>query len=111
MDDELIRWCALATRAACSPDDRAAAEGAAGQRRAGPEPAGPVAWDHKATAHPQVFNLLADAITDRPVPALFLNRAVEVMYDLMVTVMEQHLRRLHFMWRLSRSSETGGIAV
>jgi DNA-binding FadR family transcriptional regulator len=25
--------------------------------------------------------------------------------------MEQHLRRLHFMWRLSRGSEPGGIAV
>ena len=25
--------------------------------------------------------------------------------------MEQHLRRLHFMWRLSRTPEPGGIAV
>jgi hypothetical protein len=41
-------------------------------------------------------------ITDRPVPAL---------YDLMVIVMEQRLRRLHFMWRLARSSAPGDIAV
>jgi DNA-binding FadR family transcriptional regulator len=25
--------------------------------------------------------------------------------------MEQHLRRLHFMWKLSRNAEPGGIAV
>ena len=72
---------------------------------------------------------------------MFLNQAVGAIHDLMVTVgpaadgiilssrrrlldliragdadgaaaeMEQHLRRLHFMWRLSRSSEPGGMAV
>jgi DNA-binding FadR family transcriptional regulator len=80
-------------------------------------------------------------ITDRPVPAPFLNRAVEAMHDPMVIVgpaadgiilssrrrlldliragdadgaaaeMEQHLRRLHFMWRLARNSAPGDIAV
>ena len=99
------------------------------------------AWDRKATATAQILNLLADVITDHPVPALLLNRAVVAIHDLMLTVgpaadgivlssrrrlldliragdadgaaaeMEQHLRRLHFMWRLSRSSEPGGIAV
>ena len=100
-----------------------------------------LAWDRKATAHVQVFNLLADVIADRPVPAVLVGQAVGAVHDLMLAVgpvadgiilssrrrlldlirigdadgaaaeMEQHLRRLHFMWRLSRSSEPGGIAV
>jgi hypothetical protein len=103
VDDEAIGWCALATRAACS----------------------------RMTAQ----HLKA------PVPAPLLNRAVGAVHDLMLTVgpaadgiilssrrrpldlirvgdadgaaaeMEQHLHLLHFMWRLSRSSEPGGIAV
>jgi DNA-binding FadR family transcriptional regulator len=88
--------------------------------------------------HVQVFNLLADVIADRPVPPVLLTQAV---HDLMLAVgpaadgiilfsrrrllelirvgdadgaaaeMEQHLRRLRLMWRLSRSSERGGVAV
>jgi DNA-binding FadR family transcriptional regulator len=103
-------------------------------------PAG-FAWDHKATAHVQIFNLLADVIADRPGPAMLLSQAVGATHDLILTIgpvadgiilssrrrlldliragdadgaaaeMEQHLRRLHFMWRLSRSSAAGGIAV
>ena len=139
MDDELIRWCALATRAACSrmtPPHLKALQDSVGQVRSLPAR---FAWDRKATAHAQIFNLLADVITDRPVPAVLLDRAVGAMHDLMITVgpaadgiilssrrrlldliragdadgaaaeMEQHLRRLHFMWRLSRSSAPGGI--
>ncbi len=141
MDDELIRWCTLATRAACSrmtAQHLTALQDSVGHARTLPAR---FAWDRKATAHAQIFNLLADVITDRPVPALLLNRAVGAIHDLMLTVgpaadgivlssrrrlldliragdadgaaaeMEQHLRRLHFMWRLSRSSEPGGIAV
>ena len=141
MDDELIRWCALATRAACSrmtAQHLKALQDSVGQARTLPAR---FAWDRKATAHAQILNLLADVITDNPVPALLLNRAVVATHDLMLTVgpaadgivlssrrrlldliragdadgaaaeMEQHLRRLHFMWRLSRSSEPGGIAV
>ena len=141
MDDELIRWCVLATGAACSrmtAPHLKALQDSVGQARSLPAR---FAWDRKAAAHAQIFNLLADVITDRPVPALSLNRAVGAMYDLMVTVgpaadgiilssrrrlldliragdadgaaaeMEQHLRRLHFMWRLTRSSEPGDIAV
>ena len=141
MDDELIRWCVQATGAACSrmtAPHLKALQDSVGQARSLPAR---FAWDRKATAHAQIFNLLADVITDRPVPALLLNRAVGAMYDLMVTVgpaadgiilssrrrlldliragdadgaaaeMEQHLRRLHFMWRLTRSSEPGDIAV
>ena len=141
MDEELIRWCVLATRAACSrmtAPHLKALQDSVGQARSLPAR---FAWDGKATAHAEIFNLLAEVITDRPVPAPFLNRAVGAMYDLMVTVgpaadgiilssrrrllgliragdadgaaaeMEQHLRRLHFMWRLARSSEPGDIAV
>ena len=141
MDEELIRWCVLATRAACSgmtAPHLKALQDSVGQARSVPAR---FAWDRKATAHAQIFNLLADAITDHPVPAPLLNRAVGAIHDLMLTVgpaadgiilssrrrlldlirvgdadgaaaeMEQHLHLLHFMWRLSRSSEPGGIAV
>jgi DNA-binding FadR family transcriptional regulator len=141
VDDELIRWCALATRTACSrmtAQQLKALQDSVGQARCLPAR---FAWDRKATAHVQIFSLLADLIADRPGPAMFLNQGVGAIHDLMVTVgpaadgiilssrrrlldliragdadgaaaeMEQHLRRLHFMWRLSRSSEPGGMAV
>jgi DNA-binding FadR family transcriptional regulator len=141
VDDELIRWCVLVTRAACSrmtAQHLRALQDSVGQARCLP---GRFAWDRKVTAHAQIFNLLADVITDRPIPAVLVNQVVGAIHDLMVTVgpaadgiilssrrrlletiragdvdgaaaeMEQHLRRLHFMWRLSRSSEPGGIAV
>ncbi len=66
MDDELIRWCALATRAACSrmtPQHLKALQDSVGQARCLPAR---FAWDRKVTAHVQVFNLLADVIADRP---------------------------------------------
>jgi GntR family transcriptional regulator, transcriptional repressor for pyruvate dehydrogenase complex len=141
VDDELIRWCALATRAACSrmtPQHLKALQDSVGQARCLPAR---FAWDRKATAHVQFFSLLADVIADRPGPAMLLNAAVGAIHDVMVTVgpaadgivlgsrrrlleliragdaegaaaeMEQHLRRLHFMWRLCRGSEPRGIAV
>ena len=167
MDEELIRWCALATRAACArmtAQQLKALHDSVGQARRLPAR---FAWDRKATAHAQILNLLADAAgaahsadaagaahsadaaeavhaaqpTARPVPAALLNNAVMAIHDLMITVgpaadgiilssrrrlleliragdadgaaaeMEQHLRRLHFMWKLSRSTEPGGIAV
>jgi hypothetical protein len=86
VDEEMIRWCMLATRAACSrmtAPHLTALQDSVGQARSVPAR---FAWDRKATAHAQIFNLLADVITDRPVPALFLNRAVGAIYDLMVTV-------------------------
>jgi DNA-binding FadR family transcriptional regulator len=141
VDEELIRWCVLATRAACSrmtAPHLKALQDSVGQARG---LSARFAWDRKATAHPRIVNLLADVITDRPVPALFVNQAVGAMHDLMLTVgpaadgiilssrrrlldliragdaegaaaeMEQHLRRLHFMWRLARSPELRGLAV
>ena len=66
MDDELIRWCALATRAACSrmtAQQLKALQDSVGQARCLPAR---FAWDRKATAHVQIFSLLADLIADRP---------------------------------------------
>jgi len=86
VDEELIRWCVLATRAACSrmtAPHLKALQDSVGQVRSLPAR---FAWDHKATAHAQIFNLLADVITDRPVPAVLLDRAVGAMHDLMITV-------------------------
>jgi DNA-binding FadR family transcriptional regulator len=127
VDDELIRWCALATRAACSrmtPQHLKALQDSVGQARCLPAR---FAWDRKATAHVQFFSLLADVIADRPGPAMLLNAAVGAivlgsrrrLLELIragdaegaAAEMEQHLRRLHFMWRLCRGSEPRGIAV
>jgi GntR family transcriptional regulator, transcriptional repressor for pyruvate dehydrogenase complex len=141
MDEELIGWCVLATRAAClrmTAGHLKLLQDSVAQARHLPAR---FAWDRKATAHAQVFNLLADVITDRPVPAALLSQAVGAVHDVMVTVgpgadglilssrrrllaligagdadgaaaeMERHLRGLHFMWRLSRSSAPRGIAV
>src|SRR5579863_10766481 len=141
MDEELIGWCVLATRAAClrmTAGHLKLLQDSVAQARH--LPAG-FAWDHKATAHAQVFDLLTDVITDHPVPAALLNQAVGAVHDVMVTVgpgadglilssrrrllaligagdadgaaaeMERHLRGLHFMWRLSRGSAPRGIAV
>jgi hypothetical protein len=69
VDDELIRWCALATRAACSrmtAPHLKALQDSVGQARSLPAR---FAWDRKATAHAQVFNVLADVIMDRPCSA------------------------------------------
>jgi GntR family transcriptional regulator, transcriptional repressor for pyruvate dehydrogenase complex len=140
VDDETIRWCALATRAACSrmtAQHLQALTDSVDQARRLPARL----WDRKATVHAQFFDLLADVITDRPVPAAILGRIVGAMHALMVTVgpgadrlilssrgrlldlirigdaeaaaaeVEQHLRRLHFMGRLARGSEPGNIAV
>jgi hypothetical protein len=84
VDDELIRWCALATRVACSrmtPQHLKVLQDCVGQARCLPAR---FAWDRKATPHAQFFSLLADVIADRPG---------------------------HAMWRLSRGSEPRGIAV
>lgn len=109
MDDELIRWCALATRAACSrmtAQNLKALQDSVGQARSLPAR---LCWDRKATAHAQIYNLLADVIADRPGPAMFLSRAGDA--DGAAAEMEQHLRRLHFMGRLACSSEASDVAV
>ena len=141
MDEELIWWCVIATRAACvrmTSRHLKALQDSVGQARS--LPAG-FAWDRKATAHVQIFNLLADVAADHPVPAMVLAGAVGTMYDLMVAVgpvadgminssrrrllaliragdaegaaaeMEHHLRGLRFMARVSGTAEPGDIAV
>ena len=68
MDDELIRWCALATRAAClqmTAPHLKALQDSVGQARSLPAR---FARDRKAIVHAEILNLLAEAITDRPVP-------------------------------------------
>ena len=91
MDDELIRWCTLATRAAClqmTAPHLKALQDSVGQDSVGQARSLPArfAWDRKAIVHAEILNLLAEAITDRPVPALLLNRAVGAVHDLILTV-------------------------
>jgi DNA-binding FadR family transcriptional regulator len=137
VDEELMRWCVLATRAASSrmtAQHLNALQESVGQACC---LSARLAWDGRATAHAQIFSLLADMITDRPVPASVPGDAVGAVHDLIFAVgpvadgiilssrrrlldliragdadgaaaeMEQHLRRLHFMWRVSRSSAAG----
>jgi DNA-binding FadR family transcriptional regulator len=141
MDDELIKWCTMATRAACvrmTAPHLKALQDSVGQACCLPAR---FAWDRKATAHAEIFNLLADVVADHQVPARLLGHCVGALQDLLVTVgpaadgiiigsrrrllallqtgdadgaaaeMEQHLRGLRFMWRLSRGSAPRGIAV
>jgi DNA-binding FadR family transcriptional regulator len=89
-------------------------------------------WDRKAAAHAEIFNVLADGVND-PVVAPVLSTGAGLAYDLMVAAgrgvagmiagsrrrllahllagdaeaaaleMEEHLRVLHFLWRLTTS--------
>lgn len=93
--------------------------------------AGGSEWDRKATAHAEIFGLLAD-VADDPVLAPVLRGGAGYVRELMVAVgrvadgmivssrwrllaylragdgegaaleMERHLRVLHYMWRLAR---------
>jgi GntR family transcriptional regulator, transcriptional repressor for pyruvate dehydrogenase complex len=132
MDEGLILLQATATRAACARMTaqhlRAlhdSVEHACCLR-------GRFPWDRRAAAHAEIFTLLAD-MTDDPALAPVLRGAAGVMHHLVLVVgpaangmivssrqrllaymragdadgaaleMEQHLRGLHFMWRLARS--------
>jgi DNA-binding FadR family transcriptional regulator len=141
VDDELIQWCMLATRAAClrmTAQHLKALQDSVGQARC---LSARLCWERKATAHAQLYNLLADVIADRPGPAMLLSTSAGAIHALMVRVgpgadgiilssrrrlldliragdadgaaaeIEQHLRRLSFMGRLTRGSAPGGIAV
>jgi hypothetical protein len=141
MDEELIRWCVIATRAACvrmTARHLKALQDSVGQACC--LPAG-MAWDRRAFAHAQIVNLLADVTADHPVPAMVLTEAVGTLYDLMITVgpaangmirssrrrllalmctgdadgaaaeMERHLRALRFMALLPGVAEPGRTAV
>ena len=88
------------------------------------------AWDRKAAAHAEIFNVLADGVDD-PLVAAVLSSGVGLAYDLTVAAgrgvagmiagsrrrllghllagdaeaaaleMEQQFRTLHYLWRLS----------
>jgi DNA-binding GntR family transcriptional regulator len=140
MDDDLIWQCATAARIAClrmTPHYLKALHDSVGQ--AGSLPAG-WEWDRKATVHAEIFNVLTDAAGD-PVLAVLLANATGRVHDLMVTVgpvadgiilssrrrmlalmragdadgvareMDQHIRGLLFMRRLSRGSAPNAMAV
>jgi DNA-binding FadR family transcriptional regulator len=141
MDEELIWWCVMATRAACvrmTAPHLKALQDSVGQACC---LSARFAWDRRAAAHAQILNLLADVIADHPVPTVVLTEAIGTMYDLMVAAgpkadgmikssrrrllaliragdadgvaaeMEHHLRGLRFMARLAGMAEPGGIAV
>jgi DNA-binding FadR family transcriptional regulator len=141
MDEELIWWCVMATRAACARMTAAhlkALQDCVGQACCLPAR---LAWGLRAAVHVQIFNLLSDVAADHPVPALVLTEAVGTVYDLMVAVgptadgmikssrsrllalirvgdadgaaaeMERHLRGLRFMARLAGTAEADAIAV
>ena len=141
MDEELIWWCVMATSGACvrmTAPHLKALQDCVGQACC--LPAG-LAWDRRAAAHAQIFNLLADVAADHPVPALVLTEAVGTLYDVMVAVgptadgminssrrrllalicagdadgaaaeMEHHLRGLSLMARLPGPADLDGIAV
>jgi len=138
--DELIRLCAAAARVAClrmTPLHLKVLHESLEQARRMPSR---FAWDRKAAAHAEIFDLLADVAGDA-VPAVPLRDARGHISDLMVTVgpaadgiilssrrrllaqvrarhadsvaceTEQHLGGLFWMRRLSRSSAWTGIAV
>ena len=140
MDEELICWCVLATRAACvrmTARHLKALQDSVGQACL-PARFG---WDRRACAHAQIVNLLADVTAEHPVPAMVLTQVAGTLYDLMVAAgpaadgmikcsrrrllgliragdadgaaaeMEHHLRALRFMARLVGPAEPGGIAV
>jgi hypothetical protein len=141
MDEELIWWCVMATSGACvrmTAPHLKALQDCVGQACC--LPAG-LAWDRRAAAHAQIFNLLADVAADHPVPASVSTEAVGTLYGLMVAVgpaadgmikssrrrlmaliragdadgasaeMEHHLRGLRFMARLAGIAEADVIAV
>jgi hypothetical protein len=67
VDEELIWWCVMATRAACARMTVRHLKGlqdGVGQARGLPAR---FAWDRRAAAHAQIVNLLADVMGKEPV--------------------------------------------
>ena len=133
MNEELMRVLSQATRLACAAITRphqAALQASLDQARSVPAGLG---WERKAAAHAEFFNALADAAADPRLTPVF-NHGAGLVYDLMITAgrsadgivtnsrnrmlahlragdadeaaleMEEHLRILHFMVRLSTPS-------
>ena len=83
VDDQLIQLCAMAahaTRQRMAPGNLKALRDSVGQPSYWPAKFG---WDHKATAHGEMVNLLADAAGD-PVPAVLFRDVPARLHDLMV---------------------------
>jgi DNA-binding GntR family transcriptional regulator len=133
MDDQIIELYAYATRTAClrmTPQHVAALQASLEQSRC---LSARLQWDRKATAHAEMFNLLADVAAEA-LPSSLLSSATGRVHDLMITVgpaadgmiisarrrllariragdadgaaeeIERHLRVLCFMGRLTGSS-------
>ena len=130
MELNLIRVQAIAARLACEQMTEAALRALRDSvDRASCLPARP-GWERKATAHAEIFGLLADVAGDRA--ARLSDSPAAAMRELILTVgptadgmiassrqrllahlsageadgaaleMEAHLRILHYMWRLAR---------
>jgi DNA-binding GntR family transcriptional regulator len=133
-EEEQIRLLAMATGVACTAITRQQlADLRDSLDRACDIPASSQ-WDHKAAAHAQFFNLLAD-VTDDPRAAKVLNCSAQFAHDLMTAVgraadfmiinsrkrmldharagdagdaaaeMEKHMRILRFMRRLAAAAD------
>ena len=133
MDEGLIQGLAAATRIACLRMNATRLKALHDSvDQASCLPARP-AWERKAAAHAEIFDLLAE-VSDDPVADRVLIGAARCMQGLMLSVgtaadgmivssrqrllgclrardadgaaleMEDHLRGLHFMWRLAHPS-------
>jgi DNA-binding GntR family transcriptional regulator len=85
MDEQTIGLYAHATRTAClrmTPQHVAALHSSLEQSRS---LSARLQWDRKATAHAEMFNLLADAAAEA-LPSSLLSSATGHVHDLMITV-------------------------
>jgi DNA-binding FadR family transcriptional regulator len=133
MDEQIIELYAHVTRTAClrmTPQHLAALQSSLDQTSC---LSARLQWDRKATAHAEMFNLLADAVAEA-LPSSLLSSATGRVHDLMITVgpaadgialnarrrllaliragdadgaaeeIERHLRVLSFMGRLANAA-------
>jgi DNA-binding FadR family transcriptional regulator len=133
MDEQIIELYAHVTRTAClrmTPQHLAALQSSLDQTSC---LSARLQWDRKATAHAEMFNLLADAVAEA-LPSSLLSSATGRVHDLMITVgpaadgialnarrrllaliragdadgaaeeVERHLRVLSFMGRLASAA-------
>jgi DNA-binding FadR family transcriptional regulator len=136
MDEQIIELYALVARTAClrmTPQHLAALQSSLDQTSC---LSARLQWDRKATAHAEMFNLLADAVAEA-LPSSLLSSATGRVHDLMITVgpaadgialnarrrllaliragdadgaaeeIERHLRVLSFMGRLASAAPAG----
>ena len=85
MDDELIRVCAVAARAACRRMTPRYLKALCDSVEQGCCLPSRFDWDRKAAAHAEIVNLLADAVAD-PALAVLVRDVPGQLHDLMVAV-------------------------